>query len=402
MRPVLSGFLVVAAIAILVLLGRGLTASDGALAGHGPSVLKEVLYVALDTDTSGNTANGGVHVPATTTVQTTLSKPVDPTPFDIDAVVDEVRSADKLQAIGVELSFNNNILNCAFPDTFQMLDVNSNSIVKDFSSCDNAGQFVGASAVDDCTPTGVSPCIGNEPGESGVGILTRFKIICVGPGVDALNLDVANVVSADATDLVTSNTTVTGATITCGEEYDPTVLTATTVADTTGLVSPGTFNVVVDGTVNNLGPTADANTDIEVTLNMPGDCTADGTGANGETKTEANLNIPGSGSVAIATQTYIVECTAHSEHSFTATIEVTLDELTGFDGDDTNNDEVSGADVTAVSDVTTAVITAEATTDTLANTDDGISGLCTVSGSSVATTNSTCTDVDAELVKNDA
>ena len=152
-------------------------------------------------------------------------------------------------------------------------------------------------------------------------------------------------IEATGTNLVTGTTTLGSATVACGnfDLFDPQPVSAVTAAPAFETVSTA-FNVTVDGTVRNNGPTSNANTDIDVTLNMAGDCTADGSGP-GATKTEQDLDIPDATPVNITQQTFSVTCNQPSNHTFTATIETILDEASGVDSNSANNSLTSAASV---------------------------------------------------------
>ncbi len=560
MRLVLSGFLVVAAIATLVLMGRGLSVSDTAQAGHSQTNIGLVDFVAVDLDITGNTANGGVKVPATTTVQPTLTKAVNDT-FPVDVVVDEIKpcvdstadideggtftsgdgtltvtdgsqftvddyiqieseillvtaissndlsvtharlgttavahsdgsdichiftvtdsttdvnesggftsgdgtltvddgsgfvqgnriqidsevmlvtfvdgndldvdrgilgttaashsdnadvffitiEGDTLSVWQVQLDFDPAVLKVNSINSNMMAGANPESFLQVGNSITTS--FGLSSGADFCTPTGTDgdgvDCA--EQGETGNGVLGRFTFKCVAAGISDITINTTEIsIKSSATgapELVVQTgspqTAISDGEVTCGAPADPQVATATVNSPATTELVGVSFNVSAGGTVLN-DESPNVQTDIDVKLNMPDDCTAVG----GDTKQDSDVSL-GASAHAVSVPDFVVTCTKHSTHTFTATITTIIDDIQRFDTDDTNDTKTSSSDSTAVEDVTTAVfkVGAESTTDNFSDTDDGAetTGKCKVSGSPVTTTNSTCSDVNDELVKN--
>ncbi len=143
------------------------------------SQAQENVTVAIDTDTTGNTANSGVDVPGGT-VQECNTMAVGGS-LNIDVVVDEVNAADRLDSFQFQLLYDPSLVHVtaeADVDLNQMLAVNADSSVLPIIQIDNVNGVLGIGASD----------FGELIGEAGNGVLARITLSGQASGASALTL----------------------------------------------------------------------------------------------------------------------------------------------------------------------------------------------------------------------
>jgi hypothetical protein len=104
------------------------------------------------------------------------------------------------------------------------------------------------------------------------------------------------------------------------------------------------FSVTTDATVHNNGPATPVNADVQVTLNVPADCSV----AGGNSVTLQDQALAVSVATAIPQQTFSVTCWQDSLHTISTTATVIEDEAGLVEGNPANNTLTSADDMTDV------------------------------------------------------
>jgi len=294
----------------------------------------------IDMDPTGNTATslGTVQVCGQINENDTLDADedsVDALNFDVTAV--NIPASNPMFAWVYTLDFPDTAVVVASEDQNFMLNASAGSAL-----------FAGLS---DPLPDAASPWNatavdgGPLPGsaETGSGVLNRVTIQTFPGSVSGVYpLTLTGNAHVDTNGVgrfpdVTNNARVAVNTP-CPVETDVKVMSAvSTVPAGAQVLAP--FDVTVDATVHNNGAFSSVNTDVQVALNLPGDCTA----AGGDQVTLQDLALAVSSPAAIPAQTFSVTCSMPSFHDISATVTASIDDWDAIESTPANNSVTSMA-----------------------------------------------------------
>ncbi|MEX2390089.1 MAG: thrombospondin type 3 repeat-containing protein [Dehalococcoidia bacterium] len=342
-------FTFAAAIATLAALAAifvyGLAPRDTAEANHGatPGVVD---LVAIDADPSGNSA----HVVGTIDECIVSSSG---NTINVDIVVDEVHTNDRLS--GIDLNF---LYNPALVNVLSITDSGSSVLMgADGSAVLSFGSDPATDANDDpdAIAEGLDGSIkisagdfGNTTANFGPGLLARISLQLVGTGQSDLTL--ADTLLVDGNNVALPVVSIAGTKIAAGVACPGSVPKADIAVSDVVVASPASvnagasFQVTADALVTNNGPDA-ATVDVETTLSLPFDCST--ASANPIISLDVSLAASASGRYPSPAAVWDVSCTQASNHNFSVTVTAVTDPAETVDNVQTNN-QATGQDTTAI------------------------------------------------------
>ncbi|MEX1194297.1 MAG: thrombospondin type 3 repeat-containing protein [Dehalococcoidia bacterium] len=342
-------FTYAAAIATLAALAAifvyGVAPRDTAEANHGatPGVVD---LVAIDADPSGNSA----HVVGTIDECIVSSSG---NTINVDIVVDEVHTNDRLS--GIDLNF---LYNPALVNVLSITDSGSSVLMgADGSAVLSFGSDPATDANDDpdAIAEGLDGSIkisagdfGNTTANFGPGLLARISLQLVGTGQSDLTL--ADTLLVDGNNVALPVVSIAGTKIAAGVACPGSVPKADIAVSDVVVASPASvnagasFQVTADALVTNNGPDA-ATVDVETTLSLPFDCST--ASANPIISLDVSLAASASGRYPSPAAVWDVSCTQASNHNFSVTVAAVTDPAETVDNVQTNN-QATGQDTTAI------------------------------------------------------
>jgi hypothetical protein len=196
--------------------------------------------------------------------------------------------------------------------------------------------------------------------ESGDGFLDRLTLVTdAGAATGTYTLTLTNAFIDDTSNFFTfppqaiNNATV-AIDMACPAPVDLKI-TSVTASSPANAAATQSFNVTADATVHNNGPTDPVNADVDVTLNLPGDCSV--SGSNPVTVQDQLLTV--SVATSLPQLTFSVTCTNPSFHTFTATATVIVDDVTATESTTGNDTLTSSNAVTAITAQSDAKVTSQ-------------------------------------------
>lgn len=338
-------FISAGGVVALLIAAAFLAVQNGAYASHDAGGTN-IDILAFDVDASGNTAT------SVGTIDDCVSLAGPGSTTTVDVIVDQI-PAGGISVFGFDTVYNPAVLRVTAAQTDLLLASGGGYVPFNFidSIPDSDGAFR-ADVVD----------LGTNY-ETGEGVLMRLTFEAVGSGSSPLTFDDRLAYDGipdigDSTSTAYEINNLVSGTVRVGQPCSAQTdlqATAANVTSPASATSGAPFTVAAGGTVVNNGPVGPVVADVVVSLIGPTDCTA----AGGMQRTIQDVSLDVGTPVTVPVQNFAVTCTNPSFHSFSSSLQLTLDDPVASETALANNVKAS----------------AQATTAILANSDLAITGV---------------------------